>query len=107
MITTQVQDSSRGIPAARIPVELDIFVTGSGWIEVGHGVTNVDGHILDFREDPAPGLYRLMFDVAMYTPDAFFPSIAITFEVRDPNRRYHIPLVLSPFGYSTYRSSGE
>jgi 5-hydroxyisourate hydrolase len=105
MITTHVQDSARGLPAVRIPVELDIFVATEGWREVGHGITNMDGYILDFGEYPAPGIYRLMFDIATYIPDAFFPSIAITFEVRDQNAPHHIPLVLSPFGYSTYRSS--
>ena len=45
----------------------------------------------------------MMFDVAAYMPRAFFPSIAIAFEVRDPAEHYHVPLLLSPFGYSTYR----
>jgi 5-hydroxyisourate hydrolase len=47
----------------------------------------------------------MMFDVAAYLPDAFFPSVTITFEVRDPTQRYHVPLLLSPFGYTTYRGS--
>ena len=104
MITTQVQDSSRGAPGARMPVELDIFVAGQGWKEVGYGITNTEGRIDEFGEPAAAGVYSLMFDVATNMPDAFFPSIAITFEVRDASERYHIPLVLSPFGYSTYRS---
>lgn len=107
MITTHIQDSSLGVPGGRIPVELDIFVQGHGWQEVGHGVTNAEGYLLDFGEPPAAGIYRLMFDVATYIPDAFFPSIAITFEVRDASTRYHIPLVLSPFGYSTCLGSFE
>jgi 5-hydroxyisourate hydrolase len=107
MITTQVQDSSRGAPGARIPVELDLFVVSQGWKEVGYGITNAEGRIEEFGEPIAAGIYRLMFDVATYMPDAFFPSIAITFEVRDPNERCHVPLVLSPFGYSTYRGSAD
>jgi 5-hydroxyisourate hydrolase len=103
MITTQVVDTARGVPAARVPVQLDYFLTGQGWREVGHGVTNTDGRVTEFGEQPAAGIYRLMFDVASYIPDAFFPSIAITFEVRDAAERYHIPLHLSPFGYSTHR----
>lgn len=103
MITTQVVDTARGVAAARVPVQLDYFVTGQGWREVGHGVTNAEGCISDFGEHPAPGIYRLMFDVASYISDAFFPSISITFEVRDPTERHHIPLHLSPFGYSTHR----
>jgi 5-hydroxyisourate hydrolase len=105
MITTHVQDAARGVPAARIPVELDFFITGQGWKQVGHGLTNVEGYIHEFGEPAAAGIYRLMFDVASYIPDAFFPSIAVTFEVRDPGQQYHIPLILSPFGYTTLRSS--
>jgi 5-hydroxyisourate hydrolase len=105
MITTHILDTSRGVPVARMPVELDVFITGQGWHEVGHGVTNQEGRILDFGEPPAAGVYRLMFDVASYIPKAFFPSIAITIQVTDPAGHYHVPLLLSPFGYTTYRGS--
>ena len=105
MITTHVLDTASGQPGARIPVELDVFVSGHGWRDAGRGVTNPDGRILDFGEQPAPGVYRLMFDVAAYMPETFFPTIAVTFEVRDPGERYHVPLLLSPFGYTTYRGS--
>jgi 5-hydroxyisourate hydrolase len=105
MITTHVHDTARGAPAARIPVQLDLFITGQGWREVGHGVTSEDGRVMDFGEPPADGVYRMMFDVAAYMPHSFYPSIAITFEVRNPNDRFHLPLLLSPYGYSTYRGS--
>jgi 5-hydroxyisourate hydrolase len=105
MITTQVLDTARGAPAARIPVQLDIFITGQGWREVGHGLTTEEGRVLDFGEPPTEGIYRLMFDVAAYMPNSFYPSIAITFEVRNPTERYHLPLLLSPFGYSTCRGT--
>ncbi len=105
MITTHVLDIARGCPAARVPVELDVFITGQGWHEVGRGLTNDDGRIADFAEPPAAGVYRLMFDVASYLPNAFFPSVAITFLISDSDENYHIPLLLSPFGYSTYRGS--
>lgn len=103
MITTHVLDTSTGEPAARIPVELDVFITGHGWRDAGRGVTDPDGRILDFGETPAEGVYRLMFDVGVHIPDPFFPTISITFEVNDRNDTYHIPLLLSPFGYTTYR----
>jgi 5-hydroxyisourate hydrolase len=103
MITTHVLDVATGKPGALIPVELDVFITGHGWRDAGRGVTNPDGRILDFGEPPAAGIYRLMFDVAVHNPEAFFPSISITFEVRDPTGHYHVPLLLSPFGYTTYR----
>jgi 5-hydroxyisourate hydrolase len=105
MITTHVIDTATGEPAARIPVELDVFVSGHGWRDAGRGVTNSDGRVLDFGEAQVPGIYRLMFDVAVHIPDAFFPTISITFEVRDENGHYHVPLLLSPFGYTTYRGS--
>ena len=105
MITTHVLDTARGAPAARIPVQLDLFITGQGWREVGYGLTSEDGRVLDFGEPPVQGVYRMMFDVAAYVPQAFYPSIAVTFEVRNPNDRYHMPLLLSPYGYSTYRGS--
>jgi hydroxyisourate hydrolase len=105
MITTHVIDTATGEPAARIPVELDVFVSGHGWRDAGRGVTNTDGRVLDFGEAPVPGIYRLMFDVAVHIPAAFFPTISITFEVRDEKDHYHIPLLLSPFGYTTYKGS--
>lgn len=98
-------DAARGIPAYRVPVQLDTFITGAGWREVGSGVTNLEGMVLEFGEPEVAGVYRLMFDIAAYAPEAFFPSVSITFEIRDPGERYHIPLVFSPFGYSTYRES--
>jgi 5-hydroxyisourate hydrolase len=104
MITTQVLDTARGAPAVRLPVQLDVFISGQGWFEVGHGLTDHEGFLLDFAEPESEGLYRLMFDVGAYMPHCFYPSITITFEIRDPKERYHLPLLLSPFGYSTYRA---
>jgi 5-hydroxyisourate hydrolase len=98
-------DMITGGPAARIPVELDVFITGVGWRDVGRGVTNPDGRILDFGEPAAVGIYRLSFDVAVHLPDTFFPTISVTFEVRDPLDAYHVPLLLSPYGYTTFRAS--
>jgi 5-hydroxyisourate hydrolase len=105
MITTHVLDIARGCPAPRIPVELEFFITGQGWREVGRGLTNDEGRIADFGEPASAGVYRLMFDVASYLPDAFIPSVAITFLVNHSEEHYHVPLLLSPFGYSTYRGS--
>lgn len=102
MITTHVLDTANGTPAASIPVDLDVFITGHGWRDAGRGVTNTDGRVLDFGETPAEGVYRMTFDIGVHFPDAFFPSVAITFEVRDRNEHYHIPLLVSSFGYTTY-----
>jgi 5-hydroxyisourate hydrolase len=103
MITTQVLDSARGQPAARVPVELDVFITGHGWRQIGQGLTSSEGRIADFGEPHTAGIYRLNYDVAAYAPEAFFPSISITIEVRDPPEPCHMVLLLSPYGYSTYR----
>ena len=102
MISTQIVDTSTGQPAARVAVELDMFITGHGWREVGRGITNVEGWIDSFGAPSAPGVYRMMFDVASYVPNAFFPSIAVTFEITQADQPHHIPLILSPFGYSVY-----
>lgn len=103
MITTQVFDAARGAPAARLPVDLDYFISGHGWKETGHGLTNADGQVVGFGEPPAIGVYRLTFDVAAYMPHAFFPSIAVVFEVHNASEDFHLPLLLSPFSYTVHR----
>ena len=103
MVSTQITDLNHGCPAVRIPVELDVFITGHGWREAGRGVTNSEGYVEGFGEPPAAGIYRLMFDVASYNAHAFFPSIAVTFEVRDPHAPCQIALLLSQYGYSVHR----
>src|SRR5260370_42378899 len=105
MSTTSVPATARGRPAPGARGECDMFITGQGWREVGCGVTSNEGPILDCGEPAAVGVYRLMFDVASYEPDSFFPSIAVTFDVRDPSTLYHVPLLLSQYGYTTYRGS--
>ena len=105
MITAHVHDITQGRPGARIPVELDVFISGHGWREVGRGVTNEQGFIHDFGEPPAQGIYRLTFDVASYNPNSFFPTVAVTFEVRDPQDHYPVEVLLSPFGYSIHRGA--
>ena len=103
MITTQVLDSALGQPAARVPVELDVFITGQGWRQIGQGLTGNEGRIADFGEPHTVGIYRLVYDVAAYSPDGFFPSISITIEVRNPAEPSHMVLLLGPYSYSTYR----
>jgi len=105
MISAHLLDLGRGRAAARIPVELDVFITGHGWREVGRGVTNDEGRVLGFGEPPAAGVYRVMCDVGSYEPDAFFPSIALAFEVRDPQEHIQLTVLLSHYGYSAYRAT--
>lgn len=103
MVTTSVLDAGRGAPAPRIPVELDVFISGHGWREVGRGLTNDEGRVLGFGEPPAGGLYRLMFDIASYDAEIFFPSITVIFEAPDAHAHFHLALSLSRYGYTVVR----
>ena len=102
-ISTHVLDISAGTPVMGISVRLLRDED-----EVGSGITNSDGRcpaLLPADESPDPGIYRLLFDVATRYPQSFYPEIAISFRVTDPASHYHVPLLLSPFGYTTYRGS--
>jgi 5-hydroxyisourate hydrolase len=108
-ISTHVLDTSRGSPAAGVPVVLDLAVD-SGWQRVGRGTTDADGRARDLLSSaPNAGRYRLTFDTGAYfraVGDAgFYPEVSVTFEVSPGEDHYHVPLLLSPFGYSTYRGS--
>ncbi|HVR40435.1 MAG TPA: hydroxyisourate hydrolase [Thermoanaerobaculia bacterium] len=104
-ITTHILDIARGRPAAGIAVTLEIR-DGVAWKTIGGGTTDADGRCRTLTpSNIAPGTYRITFDVATYNTDGFFPHVAIEFHVRDAAQHYHVPLLLSPFGYSTYRGS--
>ena len=109
-ITTHVLDTSRGRPAAGIPVTLEVETAG-GWTLVGKGKTNADGRISDLiaSDAHAAGVYRLIFDTATYFAElnikGFYPQVTVTFKIEDASQHYHVPLLLNPFGYSTYRGS--
>ena len=98
-VSTHVLDTARGAPAAGVPIRLE---TAEG-IVVGAGHTDADGRLRWDEVDP--GRCRLVIDTAAYLgPDAFFPEVSIVFTVAGAPH-YHVPLLLSPFGYSTYRGS--
>jgi 5-hydroxyisourate hydrolase len=108
-ITTHVLDTSAGRPAAGVPVTLEMRA-GDGWKLVGEGTTNSDGRISDLMSNPAEaGVYRIVFDTGIYfrnqQQQAFYPSVTVVFRIEDGAQHYHVPLLLSPFGYSTYRGS--
>ncbi len=110
-ITTHVLDVSRGRPAAGVPVVLRVR-EGEAWQELGRGVTDDDGRLRTLLPDGAPveaGTYSLTFDTGAYfeltATAGFFPEVAVSFMLREPGGHYHVPLLLSPFGYSTYRGS--
>jgi len=110
-ITTHVLDTARGRPGAGLPVTLEVEAAG-GWKLVGKGTTNADGRISDLVPNETAieaGVYRLIFDTARYfannNVDAFYPQVTIVFKIQNPAQHFHVPLLLSPFGYSTYRGS--
>jgi 5-hydroxyisourate hydrolase len=111
-ITTHVLDTARGCPAEGVRVALEQLDRAEQWRVVGRGTTDGNGRIrtlLAESVEPTPGLYRLLFDTRAYFEGhrvrAFFPHVLVTFEVSDAKAHYHVPLLLSPFGYSTYRGS--
>jgi 5-hydroxyisourate hydrolase len=111
-ITTHILDTSLGRPAGGVAVVLELYLHPGGWREMGKGETDADGRLrtlLPPDQAVAPGVYRLTFHTGAYfmarMTDSFFPEVSIVFTVQDPTQHYHVPLLLSPFGYSTYRGS--
>jgi 5-hydroxyisourate hydrolase len=104
-ITTHVLDTARGRPGAGVPVRLELRA-GNEWREIGRGTTDDDGRLRTLTGASIDaGTYRITFDTGSYNASGFFPEVAIVFEVKDATQHYHVPLLLSPFGYSTYRGS--
>lgn len=110
-ITTHVLDVARGRPAAGVTVVLERR-NGSDWTRAGTAVTGRDGRAQPLPPDGAvlgPGEYRLTFDTRAYfeaqAVKTLYPSVMIHFEVSAADPHYHLPLLLSPFGYTTYRGS--
>ena len=111
-ITTHILDISVGRPAAGVAVKLDRQIDNGGWVPVGIARTDGDGRARDLVPEDEPlttAIYRLTFDVAQYFNaneiESFYPEVTIVFSVTDATQHYHVPLLLSPFGYSTYRGS--
>jgi 5-hydroxyisourate hydrolase len=104
-ITTHVLDTAKGRPAAGIAVLLERRYDDD-WRTVGRGETDADGRLRTLTgPETETGTYRLTFETGAYNPDGFFPTVTIEFVVRDATQHHHVPLLLSPFGYSTYRGS--
>ncbi|WBB99768.1 hydroxyisourate hydrolase [Solwaraspora sp. WMMA2080] len=107
-LSSHVLDTTTGTPATGITVRLDAADPGGGWRTVATGHTDADGRLRDWVPGAgwAAGTYRLVFDVAdRLGVDAFYTEIPVVFTVRDAARHYHVPLLLSPYGYTTYRGS--
>lgn len=108
-LSTHVLDAVSGNPAADVRVTLARRTGGADWAELVSATTDTDGRVRELA--PAglePGTYRLVFDTAGYFAatgqSGFYPEVAITFTA-DDDRHYHVPLLLSPFAFSTYRGS--
>ena len=111
-ITTHVLDTTRGKPAAGVKVTLEMQLNANEWKELARGETNTDGRISNLLPENAKlsaGIYRLTFLTSAYFKsigiESFYPFIHVVFELKEPITHYHVPLLLSPFGYSTYRGS--
>lgn len=111
-ITTHILDTTTGKPGAGIPVVLERKTHSAGWQAIAEGLTDISGRVNDLlstREAFLPGHYRLIFEIGPYflvqSIECFFPQITVSFVVKDPMQQYHVPVLLSPYGYSTYRGS--
>ena len=111
-VSTHVLDIARGRPASGVPVHLERREGSDQWQQIGSGRTDHDGRCAQLLPDTdhlAPGVYRLTFDAATYQSEhgtqGLHPVVQITFQVRDGDSHFHLPLLLSPYGYTTYRGS--
>src|SRR5215212_1349916 len=111
-ITTHILDISTGVPARGVAVRLARQTADGNWEIIGKGATDDDGRLRDLlasSDNFAAGNYRLTFETGAYFArqqiEGFYPQASVAFTVRDAAQHYHVPLLLSPFGYSTYRGS--
>jgi 5-hydroxyisourate hydrolase len=111
-ISTHVLDTARGKPAQNVPVRLERREAAGNWLELSSGRTDQEGRCPQLLSRDAilqTGHYRLIFDTAKYfaaeTVDGLYPVVEITFQVGEGESHFHIPLLLSPNGYTTYRGS--
>lgn len=109
-ITTHVLDTASGAPGAGIPIALERQIQGQ-WKILGRGETDRQGRLDSLHPQTAleAGIYRLIFDTGAYFQargqKTFFPRVEVTFQIEKTDEHYHVPLLLSPFGFSTYRGS--
>ena len=111
-ISTHILDVSRGAPAGGVAVHLDTQNTNESWTELSHAWTDEDGRVKPFflvEEPLLGGTYRLVFDTEAYfsalSQEYFYPQVTVVFKIDDEAQHYHVPLLISPYGNSTYRGS--
>jgi 5-hydroxyisourate hydrolase len=107
MISTHILDTSKGLPAEGVRVRL-LLQLGSQWKEISQGSTNTDGRFA-FDCEKQAGLYQIIFEIEDYFKkdgrESFFLNTPVLFKIENTQRKYHVPLLLNPYGYSTYRGS--
>lgn len=109
-ITTHVLDTARGGPAPGVAITLELRV-GDAWTLIGSGTTDADGRLKTLMGTHAldAATYRLTFETGTYfaarSEPCFYPRVQIEFHITAPDEHYHVPILLSPFGYTTYRGS--
>lgn len=111
-ITTHVLDLVLGRPAEGLAIVLEQDNDAGAWVELARGATGADGRVTTLLPAGTPlkaGVYRLRFATSAYFSkrgmSCFYPEVQLPFQVHDPAEHYHVPLLLSPYGYSTYRGS--
>lgn len=105
-ISTHVLDIKDGVGRADVPVTLSIQHENNSWTGIGEAMTEENGRVESFGEDVTveEGVYKLTFDMSE-DGETFFPEIDVVFNVEDPEEHYHVPVIVSPYGYSTYRGN--
>ena len=111
-LSTHVLYTSQGRPAAGITISLERLNAGEGWTPLSEAATDDDGRVKHFvlaEPNLGPGTYRLVFSVEKYFKElnqqTFYPEVSVAFLIEPGAEHYHVPLLISPFGYSTYRGS--
>lgn len=110
-ITTHILDTAKGAPAAGVPISIEIERSGK-WELLAKGTTNNDGRVMDLLPSDKKlevARYRMRFETSVYFSTiqvtGFYPYVEVVFDIKAPSEHYHVPLLLSPFGFSTYRGS--
>jgi 5-hydroxyisourate hydrolase len=103
-VSTHVLNATTGQPAAGLELTLSRR-RGAEWRELSRRATDQDGRVRDLADDVAPGVYRITFQTGAYLADTFYPEVTVVFRITDPGAHHHVPLLLSPYAYSTYRGS--
>ena len=111
-ISTHILDTSRGKPANGVHIDLEMQNFDESWTKLAEAWTDDDGRVKPFflvESHLSAGTYRLCFDIEPYfsalATETFFPQVIVVFKLGDDAQHYHVPLLINPYGYSTYRGS--